>query len=131
MERAREHRRLEFNPGTELWTPAGLGGVPTGPRAYCIRARQPEKRYISAVTWWSISSQERDVIRSPELLERLDRRYARERLASRTYPEALAIFEALWREARQLNPGFPGDWRDDIGPDLNVARALNGLPPVA
>lgn len=78
----------------------------------------------------ALSRGEGALIRSPELLEQLDRRYARERLAKRTYPEALAIFEALWREARELNPGFPGDWKDDIRPDLNVARALNGLPPI-
>ena len=67
---------------------------------------------------------------SPEL-EELERRWARDRLAGMTYQEALAIFESLWEEARALNPDFPGDWSDDIGPDLAIARAINGLPPEA
>jgi hypothetical protein len=49
-------------------------------------------------------------------------------LGGRTYLEALAVFEALWRQARLLNPDFPGDWREDIASDLDVARAVNGLP---
>jgi len=52
-----------------------------------------------------------------------------EYIAKRTYAEALAIFSALWREARALNPDFPGDWEADLEPDLAVARAINGLPP--
>ncbi|MEX2583650.1 MAG: hypothetical protein WD766_10265 [Gemmatimonadota bacterium] len=71
------------------------------------------------------------MIRSSPLLDQLDRQYARETLGDLSYREALAIFEALWREACALNPDFPGDWKDDIGPDLNIARALNGLPPTA
>jgi hypothetical protein len=67
---------------------------------------------------------------TPEL-EDLERRYTRERLATLSYSEALAIFEALWEEARALNPDFPGDWEHDLGPDLAIARALNGLPPNA
>lgn len=67
---------------------------------------------------------------TPEL-EELERRWAQEWLAGMTYSEALGIFAALWEEARALNPDFPGDWQDDIAPDLAIARALNGLPPEA
>ena len=58
----------------------------------------------------------------------MERRYAREVLAGRTYLEALTVFEALWRQARLLNPDFPGDWRADVASDLVVARVLHGLP---
>lgn len=62
-------------------------------------------------------------------LDEIDRRHARERLAGRSYHEALDVFAALWREAAALDPGFPGDWREDLAPDLAIARAVNGLPP--
>ena len=69
------------------------------------------------------------MIRSTPELDDLESRWARDLLAGMTYSEALAIFEALWEEARSLNPDFPGDWRDDIDSDIAIARALNGLPP--
>jgi hypothetical protein len=68
------------------------------------------------------------MIRRTQSLENLERHYAREVLAGRTFLEALALFEALWHQARLLNPDFPGDWREDVVSDLEVARALNGLP---
>jgi hypothetical protein len=71
------------------------------------------------------------MIRHTRSLEDVHRRYVREVLAGRTYREAVAVFEALWRQALLLNPEFPGDWRQDIAPDLAVARAVNGLPPAA
>lgn len=69
------------------------------------------------------------MIRPSRDLDDLERRFARERLARLTYPEALAIFAALWQEARELRPDFPGDWEEDLAPDLAIARAVNGLPP--
>jgi hypothetical protein len=68
------------------------------------------------------------MIRRTQSLNDLERRYARNVLAGRTFLEALAVFEALWVQARLLNPEFPGDWREDVASDLEVARALNGLP---
>ncbi|HUF51078.1 MAG TPA: hypothetical protein VMN60_09610 [Longimicrobiales bacterium] len=68
------------------------------------------------------------MIRRTQSLENLERRYARDVHAGRTYLEALAVFEALWRQARLLNPDFPCDWRDDVAADVEVARALNGRP---
>jgi hypothetical protein len=68
------------------------------------------------------------MIRRTRSLEDIERRYAREVLAGRTYLEALAVFEALWRQAVLMNAEFPADWRRDIASDLAVARALNGLP---
>ena len=66
---------------------------------------------------------------SPELSE-FELRYARERGRSMTFQNALNIFTALWVEASALNTGFPGSWEEDIEPDLAVARAVNGLPPL-
>lgn len=70
------------------------------------------------------------MIRATDRLRELERSQAREH-GARTYSEALAIFSALWREAVRLNPDFPGDWRDDLVPDIAVGRAVNGLPPDA
>ncbi len=69
------------------------------------------------------------MIQPSKRLQEFERRYTRETVAQLTYADALAIFQALWVEASELNPDFPGDWRSDIGPDLAIARALNGLPP--
>jgi hypothetical protein len=75
--------------------------------------------------------------RTPELADferhhaRERERRARERGRDATYGEALEVFAALWAEAVALNPGFPGDWREDVEPDLEIARALNDLPPGA
>jgi hypothetical protein len=63
---------------------------------------------------------------SREIAE-IERRYAREVLSELTYREALAIFTALWVHAQRLNPDFPGPWEEDIAPDLELARVLNGL----
>jgi hypothetical protein len=71
------------------------------------------------------------MIRASERLQEFERRYAREQLGSLTYHEALARFAALWREARVLNPSFPGDWREDLAADFAIARAVNGLPPAS
>jgi hypothetical protein len=68
------------------------------------------------------------MIRRTRSLEDIERRYSREVLAGRTYLEALAVFEALWRQAVLLNPRFPDGWREDIASDLEIARSLNGLP---
>lgn len=70
------------------------------------------------------------MIHPSDKLHDLERTHARE-LGARTYAEALAIFAALWQEAVALNSEFPGYWRDDLAPDLAVARAVNGLPPDA
>jgi hypothetical protein len=51
--------------------------------------------------------------------------------APRSFEEALARFEALWRFARSVRPDLGEDWRADLGPDFAVARAINGLPPAA
>lgn len=71
------------------------------------------------------------MIRPTPELDRFEREYARDRGRTETYVQALDVFTALWVEAATLNQGSPGDWSDDLQPDLAVARALNGLPPGA
>lgn len=68
------------------------------------------------------------MIQPCERLDELERRYSRERWKGATFEEALAVFEGLWTEASALREDFPGDWREDIEPDLTLARVLNGLP---
>ena len=71
------------------------------------------------------------MIRSSPELSRFEREYARSRGRTTSYAEAMEIFEALWDEAKALNPDFPGHWESDLVPDLAIARAINGLPPDA
>ena len=63
------------------------------------------------------------MIQPSKRLQEFERRYTRETVAQLTYADALAIFQALWVEASELNPDFPGDSRSDIEPDLAIARA--------
>ncbi|MFN2431720.1 MAG: hypothetical protein ABR599_02670 [Gemmatimonadota bacterium] len=69
------------------------------------------------------------MIRSSRRLEDLESRYEREAFARLTYEQALALYTALWAEARAVNPDLGADWREDLEADLAVARAVNGLPP--
>jgi len=56
------------------------------------------------------------MIRRTGLREDIERRPTRDVPEGRTYLETLVVFEALWRQARVLNPDFPSDWREDIAP---------------
>ncbi|MGH7572934.1 MAG: hypothetical protein ACREMK_13990 [Gemmatimonadota bacterium] len=69
------------------------------------------------------------MIRSSKRLEELEKPYQREAFRDLTFEEALRRFTALYLEARELNPDFGADWREDLEADLAVARAVNGLPP--
>lgn len=69
------------------------------------------------------------MLRPSQKLDDLNRQYARERLAKRSYAEALAVFAALWREAAEVNSDFPASRKADLTADLAIARAVNGLPP--
>ena len=55
--------------------------------------------------------------------------YQREAYRDLSFREALSIFEALWKHAELLHPGFAEASRYDFEADFRVARALNGLPP--
>lgn len=68
------------------------------------------------------------MIKSPDMLRRLDERYERERLADMTYHEVLQRFTALWEHARAMGAVDHRDWLADLEPDLRIAHALNALP---
>lgn len=67
------------------------------------------------------------MVRDSEELRALERRYTREFIAPLSYRQALDRFTALWQHARLLNPDFPGDWKQDVAADLELARVLNGV----
>ena len=69
------------------------------------------------------------MIESSGQLDAFEAAYQRTAYAGLSYQEALALFAALWAEARALNPSLGDDWAEDLAPDLAVARAVNGLPP--
>lgn len=71
------------------------------------------------------------VIQPSRRLAEFEARYGREAFREMSYAEALALFAALWAEARAL-PGAlsdGSDWRADLEPDFAIARAVNGLAP--
>jgi len=69
------------------------------------------------------------MLRSSQLLEKLEERYQREAFRQLTLEDAMERFAALWAEARELNPDLGKNWLEDLEPDFAVARAVNGLPP--
>lgn len=71
------------------------------------------------------------MIKSPHLLQELNRRYEQEALTGLSYDVALQRFGALWAEARELDVIDNEDWLSDLKPALAIARVLNGLPSTA
>jgi hypothetical protein len=70
------------------------------------------------------------MLRTTPELERLERDDLRARTLDGDYASALEVFSAMWRHAAALNPAPSDDWKADLAPDLAVARAINGLPPL-
>lgn len=68
------------------------------------------------------------MIGAPEPLDELEARYQREAFRDLSYEDALRRFTALWVWAREIDPEFGTDWRNDLEPDLSIARVLNDLP---
>lgn len=68
------------------------------------------------------------MIHATDRLESFERHYAIEQARGRGFREALAVYEALWKEATSISPGFPARWQDDLEADLELGRVLNGLP---
>lgn len=62
-------------------------------------------------------------------LRRFEADYQRTAYQRLSYGAALARFTLLLQEARFLNPDFGAEWEDQLGADLAIARAVNGLPP--
>jgi len=60
-----------------------------------------------------------------------EQRFQREAFATLTFADALTWYAALWAHARTLDPDVGAQWREDLEPDLAIARAVNGLSPAA
>jgi len=71
------------------------------------------------------------MIRAGHTLSALEARDQRDAHSALAYAEALGRIEALWAEARALNPDIGRDWREDLVADLAIARAINGRAPAA
>ena len=69
------------------------------------------------------------MVRDTQRLRDFEACYRREAYRGLKYEDSLAIFEALWVEARAPNPEMGDDWREDLEADVALARALNGLSP--
>jgi hypothetical protein len=68
------------------------------------------------------------IVSTPALLA-FESSYERDVVFGRSHRDALAIYSALWNEARQLNPSFGDDWEHSLEADRAIARAVNGVPP--
>ena len=68
------------------------------------------------------------MIKSPEALNALEDADRRSTLRLMTYYEALDRYQALWDEARLLNPHIGATWLEDVQCDIEVARVLNARP---
>jgi hypothetical protein len=60
------------------------------------------------------------MINATRRLSEFEARYGRDAFRELSYGAALALFAALWAEARALDPRLGTDW-----------EAVNGLPPTA
>ena len=65
------------------------------------------------------------MIRNPRILNNLERKVIKEEKLS--FGEALAIFEAMWKEGMTLGVIPPKDPLEGIETDIRIARILNCL----
>ncbi len=65
------------------------------------------------------------MIRNPRILNNLERKVIKEEKLS--FREALAIFEAMWKEGMTLGVIPPKDPLEGIETDIRIARILNCL----
>jgi len=65
------------------------------------------------------------LIRNPRILNNLERKVMKEEKLS--FSEALAIFEAMWKEGMTLGVIPPKDPLEGIETDIRIARILNCL----
>lgn len=65
------------------------------------------------------------MIRDPRILNNLERKVIKEEKLS--FSEALAIFEAMWKEGMTLGVIPPKDPLEGIETDIRIARILNCL----
>ena len=65
------------------------------------------------------------MIKNPRILNNLERKVIKEEKLS--FSEALAIFEAMWKEGMTLGVIPPKDPLEGIETDIRIARILNCL----
>jgi len=65
------------------------------------------------------------LIKNPRILNNLERKVIKEEKLS--FSEALAIFEAMWKEGMTLGVIPPKDPLEGIETDIRIARILNCL----
>lgn len=65
------------------------------------------------------------MIRNPRILDNLERKVMKEEKLS--FSEALAIFEAMWKEGMTLGVIPPKDPLEGVETDIRIARILNCL----
>ena len=65
------------------------------------------------------------MVKNRQKLDEFERKLLREENLS--YEQALAINEALLKEAISLGGIDSGNWMEDIEVDIKIARAVNGL----
>lgn len=65
------------------------------------------------------------MIRNPRILNNLERKVMKEEKLS--FSEALAIFEAMWKEGMTLGVIPPKDPLEGVETDIRIARILNCL----
>jgi len=65
------------------------------------------------------------LIRNPRILDNLERKVMKEEKLS--FSEALAIFEAMWKEGMTLGVIPPKDPLEGVETDIRIARILNCL----
>lgn len=70
------------------------------------------------------------MIRSPEVLEQFEAAQLRAEPVFTSFALASGRLDALWAEARRLNPGLGDDWRQDMESSIAMARMLNVPPAV-
>ena len=68
------------------------------------------------------------MIRSPEVLEQFEAAQLRAEPVFTRWALASRRLDALWAEARRLNPRLGDDWRQDMESSIAMARMLN-VPP--
>ncbi|MCK4771596.1 MAG: hypothetical protein KAT18_01645 [Candidatus Latescibacteria bacterium] len=71
------------------------------------------------------------MMRLPDKVREIEAAHETALYGAMDYGEALERFEALWIEAISLNPRIGQNWEEDVKPDIELARTLNGLSPEA
>jgi hypothetical protein len=69
------------------------------------------------------------MVKDGKRLAQFERGDAARQSRERSYAQALQLFEALWNEARSLQPAAEMDRLAGLEADIAIARTLNALRP--